>query len=120
MTPTSRRAAQRRGQRGECLAAWWLRLKGYRILERQIRLGPGEIDLIVKRGRTLAFVEVKRRATLAAAAEAIRPRQRWRIARAAEHYLVFYPDCSTLDLRFDALLLAPRRLPRHIKAAWRN
>ncbi len=111
--------AQRSGQRGERLAAWWLRLKGYRVLERQLRFGVGEIDLVVQRGRTLAFVEVKRRADLAAAAEAIRPQQRRRIERAAEQYLLLNPQRRTLTLRFDALLLAPGRLPRHIQSAWR-
>lgn len=119
MARTDRRAAQQSGQRGERLAAWWLRLKGYRILERRLRFPVGEIDLVVLRGATLAFVEVKHRADLAAAAEAIRPQQRRRIERAAEHYLALNPSRQTLALRFDALLLAPWRLPRHIESAWR-
>ncbi len=115
-----RRAAQRSGLRAESLAAWWLRLKGYRVLERQLRLGVGEIDLVVRRGRTLVFVEVKRRADLSEAAEAIRLQQRRRIERAAEGYLARLPDRSVLEVRFDALLLAPWRLPRHIEGAWRS
>ncbi len=118
MTRPDRRIAQKSGERGERLAAWWLRLKGYRVLERQLRLGVGEIDLVVSRGRTLAFVEVKRRADLATAAEAIRPQQRRRIERAAEQYLARNPDRGSLAVRFDALLLAPWRLPRHIQSAW--
>ncbi len=113
-----RRAAQRRGSRAELLAAWWLRLKGYRIVARQLRFPVGEIDLIARRGDTLALVEVKRRASLAAAAESISPQQRRRIARAAEAYLMVNPQAHDLDLRFDAVLLAPWRLPRHIPSAW--
>ncbi|MBC6416931.1 MAG: YraN family protein [Rhodospirillales bacterium] len=118
MGRNARRAAQRRGRRAERLAACWLQLKGYRILGRQLRLGVGEIDLVARRGRTLAIVEVKQRPTLAAAAEAIRPKQRQRIARAAAAYLIQNPAGRSSDIRFDALLLAPWRLPRHIKAAW--
>lgn len=115
-----RHRAQRSGLRAEAIAAWWLRLKGYRVLERQHRLGVGEIDLVVRRGRTLAFVEVKRRADAQAAAEAIRPQQRRRIERAAEVYLGCHPALSALSLRFDALLLVPGRLPRHIENAWHS
>ncbi|GAB5468908.1 MAG: hypothetical protein Kilf2KO_19380 [Rhodospirillales bacterium] len=93
-------------------------MKGYRILDRQVRLGVGEIDLVAKRGRLLLLVEVKRRQNLTAAAEALRPKQRQRIARAAEVYLQRRPDCQGLDLRFDVVLLAPWRLPRHIVSAW--
>ena len=66
-----RRLAERRGRRAETLAAWYLRLKGYRILARRYRTPVGEIDLIVRRGRLVAFVEVKRRPTEAEAAEAV-------------------------------------------------
>ncbi|MEO1191587.1 MAG: YraN family protein [Pseudomonadota bacterium] len=114
----SRRRAEGRGQRAERLAAWWLRAKGYRILARQVRTPVGEIDLVVRRGGVLAFVEVKRRATLAEAAEAITPYQRHRISRAAEAFLQTHRSLQGLDLRFDALLLAPGRLPRHILSAW--
>jgi putative endonuclease len=115
-----RRAAWRRGRGAEWLAAWWLRLKGYRIVARDLRLPGGEVDLIARRGRVLALVEVKRRASLAEAAESIGPRQRQRIARAAEAFLQRRPDLARLDLRFDALLLAPGRRPRHVADAWRD
>ncbi len=120
MAARERQAAQQSGARAESLAAWWLRLKGYRILERQLRQGVGEIDLVIQRGRTLVFVEVKRRGDLTAAAEAIRPKQRRRIERAAESYLAQHPERQSLAVRFDALLLAPWRLPRHIQSAWRS
>ncbi len=115
-----RHRARRSGLRAEAIAAWWLRLKGYRVLERQHRLGVGEIDLVVRRGRTLVFVEVKLRAEAGAAAEAIRPQQRRRIERAARAYLGHHPSLSDLNLRFDALLLVPGRLPRHIENAWHS
>lgn len=111
-------AAERRGRRAEHLAIWWLRLKGYRLLAQDFRVPVGEIDLIMRRGATLAFVEVKRRADATAAAEAITPRQRQRIARAAQLYLQRRPDLGHLTYRFDAILLSPHRLPRHIINAW--
>lgn len=115
----ARRAAERRGRGAEAAAAWLLRLKGYRILARDVRTPVGEVDLIARRGRVLALIEVKARTTRAQAAAAISPRQRQRIARAAEAFLARRPDLAGLDVRFDALLLVPGRWPRHVVDAWR-
>ncbi len=115
-----RRHAWLRGRKAEILAAWWLRLKGYRVLARDFRAGVGEIDLIVRRNGILALVEVKARPTLAEAGEAILPKQKDRIGRAAKVFLQRHPSLGKLDLRFDALLIAPGRLPRHIPDAWRE
>ncbi|MGE0737079.1 MAG: YraN family protein [Alphaproteobacteria bacterium] len=115
-----RQAAQRRGRWAEHAALLWLRLKFYRILDRNLRLRGGELDLVARRGRTLVFVEVKRRADLGASAEAITARQRQRIRRAAEEYLQHRPKLRGLDARFDALLIVPGRAPRHIVDAWRE
>lgn len=120
MTAAARRRAYARGRRAERLAAWWLRLKGYRVLARGWRSPVGEIDLIVRRGATLAVVEVKHRDSLAGAVEAIGPRQQRRLRRAAELFLQRHPELAGLELRFDALLLAPRQLPRHVADAWRS
>lgn len=117
-TTEARRRAERAGQQGETLALWWLRLRGWRLVARGFRAPVGEIDLVVRRGRVLALVEVKRRDTLAAAAEAIRRQQQARIARAAEAFLQRRPDLASLTLRFDAVLLAPGHRPRHIIGAW--
>ncbi len=119
MSRETRRKAYGRGQRAEALAAWWLRLKGYRILVRGFRVAAGEIDLIARRGRLLALVEVKTRPSLEEAGAAILPRQRERIARAAEIFLQRHPGLAGLELRFDVVLLAPRRRPRHLANAWR-
>src|SRR4029077_9188417 len=77
-----RRAAFRRGRWGERAALWWLRLKGYRILAQDYRSPAGEIDVVARRGSTLAIIEVKARDSVAAAVEAIMPRQRNRIFNA--------------------------------------
>jgi putative endonuclease len=111
------RAAHRLGLRAETLAALFLILKGYRILARRLRTPAGEIDMVVRRGRVLAIVEVKARA--AGAEEALQPRQRKRLERAAVHFLGRNPALAELDLRFDVVLVAPRRLPRHMADAWR-
>jgi putative endonuclease len=114
----ARRAAWRRGHVAELLCRWHLRLRGYRVLAQRYRVPVGEIDLIVRRGRVLAAIEVKARSELAAAGEAITPRQRRRIVRALHHFLASRPDLAGLALRLDVMLVAPGRLPRHIPNAW--
>jgi len=116
----ARQVAERAGRWAERLAAWRLLLSGYRVVARNYRSPAGEIDLVVRRGRTLVFVEVKARARLAEAAEAIRANQRRRIRNAAAAFLARHPDLNSLDLRFDAVLVAPGRLPRHLPDAWRD
>ena len=113
-----RRQAERRGRRAETLAAWVLRLKGYRILARRYRTPVGEIDLIARRGRVVAFVEVKQRPSLAEAAEAVTLAGRRRTARAASAWLSAHPAAAALDLRFDVIICMSRRLPRHIRHAF--
>ncbi|WP_374449128.1 YraN family protein [Stella sp.] len=111
--------AERRGRRAETWAAWLLRLKGYRILARRWRGRSGEIDLVARRGRTLAIVEVKLRQDRDRAAQAATGRGPARIGRAAAEYLAGRPDLHPLDVRFDLVLASPGRLPRHLPDAWR-
>jgi putative endonuclease len=118
--PARKRAAWRLGKRAETLCVWWLRLRGYRILGRRIVTPMGEIDIVARRGGVLAMIEVKARPTLAEAAESIGPRQRLRIRRAAEAFLGTRPGLAGLTVRFDAMLLAPGRLPVHLADAWRE
>ena len=115
-----RKRAERSGRWAEWLAAWWLRLTGYRVLDRRARTRGGEIDLVARRGRVLAIVEVKVRPTLADAAYAIGPQQQRRLLRAAEAYRQAHRSVAGLDIRFDAILICPWRLPAHIKDAWRE
>jgi putative endonuclease len=110
-------AARRRGRRAETLAVWLLRLKGYAILARGLRQRPGEIDIVARRGSVVVFVEVKARPDQASAAEALRPRQRQRIMRAAALFLARRPDLTPLETRFDAILFAGL-WPRHVQDAW--
>ena len=119
MSLLARRLAERRGRSAERLCLWVLRLKGWRILARDLKLPVGEIDIIARRGRVLAAIEVKAREELDSAAHAVTPRQRRRIARALAWFLARRPDLARLSPRFDVMLLVPGRLPRHIVAAWR-
>jgi putative endonuclease len=114
-----RRAAYKRGRGAEFRAALLLRAKGYRILARGYRCPAGEIDIVARRGAVLVAVEVKARATLATAAEAINQRQRGRIERALSIFIAQKSDYSACDIRFDAILISPWRWPRHIVDAWR-
>jgi putative endonuclease len=111
-------AAFQAGLSAESRAAALLMAKGYRILAKRFRTPHGEIDLVAKRRNLLAFVEVKARASLDEAAYAVTPRQQARIINAAQAWLVAHPDHAELELRFDAILIAPRRLPRHLLAAF--
>jgi putative endonuclease len=106
------------GISAESRAAAWLIAHGYRILARRFRSPMGEIDIIAARRYTLIFVEVKARATLDEAAEAVTDRQKQRIAAAAEIWLANNPMPAIRDMRFDAILVAPGKLPRHIPSAF--
>ncbi|HIJ62490.1 MAG TPA: YraN family protein [Rhodospirillaceae bacterium] len=117
-------SAERRGRWAEFLAAARLRLAGYRILARRLaaRRGSGasEIDIVASKGAVIAFIEVKARPSLAAAAEAVSVRQRRRLLRAAAGFLAGRPQLAGLSPRFDVLLIAPWSWPRHLKDAWRD
>src|SRR5690606_35775196 len=108
----------RTGLYAEKLAEIALVLKGYRILARRFRTPLGEIDLVARQGNTLVFTEVKWRKTTDAAAEAIYPANRRRVENAAALYLQKYPEYTDMNIRFDAVVLAPKSWPRHIQAAW--
>jgi putative endonuclease len=114
----ARVAAFRTGLSAESRAAAYLMAKGYRILAKRFRTPHGEIDLVAKRRNLLAFIEVKARATLDDAALAVTPRQQARIIDAAQSWLVIHPEHADFELRFDAILIAPRHLPRHVLAAF--
>jgi len=114
-----RQAAERRGHRAERHAALLLRLKGFRLLARRYRSPVGEIDIVARRARLLIAVEVKARGDLETAAFAIDGRQKSRIIRATDHFLAANPSYSDCRIRFDAILVAPGKLPRHIPDAWR-
>jgi putative endonuclease len=111
-------AAFQTGLSAESRAAAYLMAKAYRILAKRFRTPHGEIDLVVKRRNLVAFVEVKARATLDEAAFAITPHQQTRIINAAQAWLAAHPEYAEFELRFDAILIAPRRLPRHLLAAF--
>jgi putative endonuclease len=113
-----RSAAFRLGVSAESRAALFLAAKGYRTLAKRWKTPVGEIDLVVKRGGLIVFVEVKARARLDDAAEAVLPRQKRRIIAAAEAWLAAHPEHAGYDLRFDAVLVAPGKLPQHIVSAF--
>ena len=113
-----RQVAFRIGLSAESRAAALLIAKGFRILARRWKSPVGEIDIVARRRRLLVFVEVKARENLDDAAWSVTPRQRARIIAAAEAWLAAYPDAAISDMRFDAMLVAPGRVPRHVTAAF--
>ncbi|HMN53488.1 MAG TPA: YraN family protein [Sphingopyxis sp.] len=113
----SRAAAEARGRRAERRAAWWLRLHGWHIVGERLRVSAGEVDLVARRGRTLAFIEVKWRERAEDLDLAIDERRLRRVAAAAA---MLAPRLArpTDDIRIDVMLLAPKRLPRHLVHVW--
>jgi putative endonuclease len=120
MSRAERRRRYAFGLAAEGLCALHLRLRGWRILARRFKTPAGEIDIVARRGRLIAFIEVKARGDEIAAAESLGARQRGRITRAAALFLKQAPQLAGLDLRFDAMLVTPGRLPRHVADAWRD
>ena len=113
----SRRDRERGGRRAQTLACWWLRLKGWAILARRLKTPLGEVDIVARRGRVVAFVEVKARASAAEAARALDEYRLRRVAAAAgalAHRFARDGD----DIRIDAMFIVPRRLPRHMENVW--
>jgi putative endonuclease len=114
-----RQRAERGGRRAESLAALWLQLKGWKILARRARTPAGEIDLVARRGRTVAFVEVKARSTAAEADLALDEYRLRRVAAAAESLAHRFARPGD-DLRVDAMFIVPWHLPRHMTNVWRG
>jgi putative endonuclease len=112
-----RQEAESRGRRAERIAALWLRLHGWRILAQRARVPGGEVDLVARRGRILAFVEVKARSTAAAADLSLDEYRLRRVVVAAERLAPKYMRQGD-DLRIDAMFIVPRRLPRHLPNVW--
>jgi len=115
----NRRAAEQRGRGAETLACWYLRLKGWQILARRARVPGGEVDIVARRGHTLAFVEVKARATEGAAAYSLDDYRLRRVAVAAERLAPRYMRVGD-DIRIDALFIVPRSWPRHLTNVWQG
>ena len=113
----NRHAAEKRGRGAETLACWYLRLHGWRILARRARVHGGEVDIVARRGRTLAFVEVKARSSGEAAAFAV---DEWRLRRViteAERLAARFMRRGD-DVRIDAILIVRGRWPRHLTNIW--
>ena len=118
-TTFERRRAFRRGHFAETAASWLLRCKGYRIVARRVRTPLGEIDIIARRGRTIAFVEVKERPTSEVALEAVSSRQARRLVGAARFWLAQRSGAAAEgDWRFDIVVVTPYLLPRHLPNAF--
>lgn len=105
--------SHRLGHRSEWLAAALLMTKGYQILGFRLKTRAGEIDILARRGKVLAVVEVKRRATLEAALTALGPQQYDRLLAAGRSVLRQRPSLAGHMLRIDLVALAPGRFPRH-------
>jgi len=124
--PTDKREtgkqARKNGYKAENVAVLFLRLKGYKILERNFKpprgTGAGEIDIIAVKHNVIIFFEVKQRSSLASAAEAVNERVQARRIRGAEYFLATRPELADKEMRYDVILIAPNRFPEHIQNAF--
>jgi len=114
----TRQRNERRGRWAEGLAVLALRLKGYRLLARRFKSGPGEVDLIMRRGDVTAFIEVKVRSTADLAIEAVTDFQTRRIAAAARLWMAKDPKAALGICRFDIVAVSPYQWPKHIPNAF--
>jgi putative endonuclease len=117
MSVEARQRAHRLGHTAEWRAVWRLRIAGYTILARRYKTRLGEIDIVARRGNVLAFVEVKARRQVTAAAEALGQRQFGRVARSASLFLAEHPRHAVCAIRFDAVLVGGL-WPRHLPDVW--
>ena len=115
----TRQEAERRGRGAETIACWYLRMHGWRILARRARVPGGEVDIVARRGRTLAFVEVKARADAASADFALDDWRLRRVAVAAERLMARYM-AGVEEVRIDAIFIVPFRWPRHLENVWQG
>jgi putative endonuclease len=112
------RSNHRAGLMAEQLALLWLMLKGYRLVARRYKTRVGEIDLILRRGGVLACVEVKARRAVDDAAYAIHHKNQTRVVAAAQHFLAHHPNYRDLQVRFDVVLIAWYKRPKHLPHAF--
>ena len=110
-----------KGVIAEKLAAGWLKLKGYEILETRYKTKYGEIDLVLQKNNLIAFVEVKARSSIEIGLESITPKMQERITHAAQYY-ISQNNVAQNDLRFDVLVVLPRKMGvpqfHHLENAW--
>lgn len=112
-----RREAHARGKSAETLAALFLMAKGYRVLARRFKTPVGEIDVIARRGRRIAFVEVKQRPTIALCEASITEETRRRVRRAAGWWMGRHPELHEFEQGFDLVFMARARWPQHLPDA---
>jgi len=106
--------------RGERVAAAAYRLRGYRILDANVRIGGGELDLVLRRGRRLVFVEVKERAAhdaFGGGIAAVGAVKRRRVERAARAWLAAHPETRDLDVVLEAAAVTGHRVTRRLWVA---
>ena len=113
-----RRKSEEAGRTAELIALWYLRLKGWRLIAHRYKSPMGEVDLVMRRGKVTAFIEVKARGSLESAVQSVSPRQARRISAAARHFLMQDRAAALQSCRFDIVAVSPYHWPRHIENAF--
>jgi putative endonuclease len=113
-----RQQAERRGRYAEVIALWYLRAKGYRLLARRFKSPQGEVDLIMRKGETTAFIEVKARKTIDDAVISVTTYQSKRISSACATWMSRDPKAAAGYCRFDIVAVPASLWPTHIENAF--
>ena len=113
-----RKKAYRFGLWAETLAALYLMLRGYCILEWRYKTRQGEIDLVARKRKTLVFIEVKGRRNLSTALEAVTPRSQKRIMAAANGFIAKNMRYHGYEMRFDVIAVRMPFSVKHLDNAW--
>jgi putative endonuclease len=102
----------------EFMAGIYLMARGYWIIKRRYKTSGGEIDIIARRGKVVAMIEVKRRADVNAALESVSPKNRRRVVNAARYFLAAHPQFNNMHVRFDIIAVGWPFYWRHLDNAW--
>lgn len=112
---SSRLSAERKGRKGETLAVIFLMLKGYRIIARRYKTKLGEVDIIARKRDVVAMIEVKARATLLEAMDAVDHSTMRRIEAAGDVWYSKQRDFARINIRYDLIAILPRKWPVHVE-----
>jgi len=115
----NRQDAEKRGRWAETIAGWYLRMQGWRIVARRARVPGGEVDIVAKRGKTLAFIEVKARSDMSTAEFSLDEWRLRRVAVAAERLMPRFME-GVDEVRIDAIFIVPFRWPKHLENVWQG
>ena len=111
-------AAEKKGRHAEWVAAGYLRLKAFSILDNRYKTYSGELDIVARRGKLIVFCEVKQRKNVEDGIFAVHPAAQSRLFNAAQLWIAAHPQFQRYEMRFDVIAFGEYLWPHHIKNAF--